>query len=276
MNIQSTLKLNNGVEIPRLGLGVFRSAPGSDTVNAVRFALEAGYRHIDTAAVYKNEESVGQAVAESGIAREDIFITTKLWTDDIRADRAEAAFDESLKKLKTDYVDLYLVHWPVRDKMLKSWQALEKIYQTGRVRAIGVSNFHEAHLAELLPHASIIPAINQMECHPSLSQLPLQQHCAKHGIAFEAWSPLGGSKGELFKDERIAAIGAKYNKSAAQTIIRWHLQRDIVVIPKSVNQSRIIENGDVFDFELTKDDMDELFALNQNHRFGLDPDSFKA
>lgn len=274
MDINTSKKLNNGVEIPFLGLGVFRSGAGNETVNAVRWAIEAGYRHIDTAAIYGNEESVGRGIIESGVSRDKIFLTTKLWNEDMRKGRQMEAFENSLKLLKTDYVDLYLIHWPVAGKYKESWKVLEELYKAGRVHAIGVSNFHKHHLDDLLADAKVLPAVNQVECHPLLSQEPLRAYCDKLNIAFEAWSPLGGGGGNLVNDGRLQKIGAKYNKSAAQVILRWDLQCGIITIPKSVHKDRIAANRDIYDFELTQDDMAAINAMNENKRHGADPENF--
>ena len=275
LNIRSTITLNNGVEIPRLGLGVFRAADGEETANAVRWALEAGYRHIDTAAVYRNEEGVGQGIRESGVPREEIFLTTKLWNDDMRAGRQREAFEESLVRLGVSYVDLYLIHWPVKTKYNESWQVMEQLYKEERIRAIGVSNFLEHHLEDLMCIATVVPAVNQVECHPRLSQKPLKAFCDTLGIRFESWSPLGGGReGNLTANPELAAIGAKYGKSAAQVILRWHLQHDFIVIPKSVRQERIVENGNLYDFSLSDADMAAIDAMNQDARVGSHPDTF--
>ncbi len=248
MDINTTKKLNNGVEIPYLGLGVFQCKDGDETVNAVRWAIEAGYRHIDTAAAYGNEKSVGQAIRQSGIDRKELFVTTKLLPDDMLQGTQMKAFEKSLKLLQLDYVDLYLIHWPVTGKTLESWKALEEIYKSGRARAIGVSNFVEHHLDKLLQDAKIVPAVNQVECHPHLSQQPLVAYCEKLGIAFEAWSPLGGTGGKLLDDPVLKKIAEKYGKSAAQVVLRWDLQRGIITIPKSTHQARIIANTDLYEF----------------------------
>lgn len=273
MNILSTLTLNNGVEMPQFGFGVFQSAVGRETYQAVLWALEAGYRHIDTAMIYGNEADVGQAIIDSGVPREKIFLTTKLWNEDMRQDRQEQAFQDSLKRLQVDYVDLYLIHWPVRGKYHESWKILEKLYATGKARAIGVSNFQISHLDTILADAQIVPAVNQIELHPQLTQEPLDAYCRSKGIAVQAWSPLGG--GVLLRDPTLAEIGAKYNKTTAQVILRWDLQRGIITIPKSVHQDRIISNTEVFDFELSAEDMDRISALNLDRRTGADPDTFK-
>lgn len=274
MDITSTEKLNNGVEIPRLGLGVYQSQNGAETTNAVLWAFETGYRHVDTAAIYGNEESVGRAIAKCGIPRKELFITTKLWNEDMRQGTQYVAFKHSLKLLQTDYIDLYLLHWPVRGTIKNSWKVLEELYRSGAIRAIGVSNFHEHHLDDLLSYAQVVPAVNQIECHPRLSQEPLRRYCQKHGIAVEAWSPLGGGGNVLVRDPLLTRIGAKYNKSPAQVMLRWDLQREIITIPKSVHKSRIIANAEIFDFELSEDDMAAIQSMNKDHRFGPNPDNF--
>ncbi|ATW26831.1 aldo/keto reductase [Candidatus Formimonas warabiya] len=274
MDIHTSKKLNNGVAIPFFGLGVFQSKAGDETAHAVRWAIEAGYRHIDTAAIYQNEESVRRGIVESGVPREQIFLTTKLWNGDMRKGRQREAFENSLKLLGTDYVDLYLIHWPVPGKYKKSWKVLEELYHSGRVRAIGVSNFHQHHLDDLLADAKVLPAVNQVECHPRLSQEPLMAYCQKLNIAFEAWSPLGGTGGDLLQDERLKKIGAKYHKTPAQVVLRWDLQRGMITIPKSVHQDRIIANTDIYDFELTPEDMAAINGMNENRRVGADPDNF--
>ncbi|MDL2229056.1 aldo/keto reductase [Treponema sp. OttesenSCG-928-L16] len=274
MDIRSSKKLNNGIDMPYLGLGVFRAENGDETYNAVKWALETGYRHIDTAAVYGNEESVGKAIAESGVPREELFITTKLWNEDMRQERQEKAFADSLKRLGLDYVDLYLIHWPVPDHYAGSYKVLEKLYKEGRMRAIGVSNFQQHHLDTLLKESSVVPAVNQIELHPLLKQQALLDYCTALNIAVTAWSPLGGTKADLPHDPVLTEIGKKYGKSAAQIIIRWNIQRDVIVIPKSSKQHRIKENADVFDFELTADDMARINAMNTNRRLGSDPDNF--
>jgi len=265
-----TKTLNNGVKIPVLGLGVFKS--GQNTKRAVEYAINIGYRHIDTAAVYGNEDQVGEAVKSAGINRKDIFITTKLWNDDMRNGTQRQAIEKSLELLKTDYIDLYLIHWPVKGKIAESWAVMEEYYTKGVLRAIGVSNFLESHLDELLSYASIIPAVNQVECSPFLTQEPLTEYCVKKGIAVEAWSPL--AKGVALTNEVILEIAKKYNKTAAQIIIRWHIQNDRIVIPKSVHEERILSNSLVDDFELTIEDMNRISALNENRRMGSDPNNF--
>jgi diketogulonate reductase-like aldo/keto reductase len=270
MNFLASKTLNNGVKIPMLGLGVYKSA--SRTKDAVRWALEAGYRHIDTAMMYNNEADVAAGIRESGVNRKDIFLTTKLWNDDMRQGKQREAFEKSLELLGTDYVDLYLIHWPVKDVYNESWRIMEELYKQGRARAIGVSNFQRYHLDDLLSNAEVVPAVNQIECHPYLTQQPLLDYCSDKGIAIQAWSPL--SRGLLFSDPTIVSLAEKYGKTAAQLIIRWHLQRDTIVFPKSIHKDRIIENANVFDFEICFEDMAAITALNQDRRIGADPDTF--
>lgn len=275
MTLQSTKTLNNGVEIPRLGLGVFQARDGEETATAVEAALGVGYRHIDTAAVYGNEEGVALGLRRAGVPRREVFLTTKLWNDDQRAGRQLAAFEESLRRLDTDYIDLYLIHWPVAGRIRESWRVLEGLYREGRVRAIGVSNFHGRHLEELMEEADVVPAVDQLECHPRLTQRPLRGECARRHIAFEAWSPLGGGgAGNLTRDETLMEIGARHGKSAAQVILRWQLQSDIITIPKSVHADRIAQNAELFDFSLSPQEMETIEAMNQNLRSGPDPEHF--
>ena len=273
MAIQSTIMLNNGTVIPQVGLGVFQTPDGSTTVQAVETALAAGYRHIDTAMIYGNEKSVGEGIRRSGVPRSDIFLTTKLWNDDIRAHRAPAAFEESLERLGVDYVDLYLIHWPA-DGWQQAWDDLQTIYASGRAKAIGVSNFQAHHIEELLKNSSVTPAVDQIESSPQFTNQELIDFLGTQGIAVEAWSPLGGTGGNLLTDPTLAEIGAQYGKSPAQTVIRWHIQRGIVVLPKSVHEERIRQNFDVFDFSLSDSDMAAINALNTGKRNGADPDTF--
>lgn len=275
-NLQDTVTLVNGVKIPWLGLGVFKVKEGSEVVDAVRTAIKYGYRSIDTAAIYKNEEGVGQGIKEglqeAGIAREDLFVTSKVWNADQGYDSTLEAYQTSLKKLDLDYLDLYLIHWPVKGKYKDTWRALERIYHEGRVRAIGVSNFHIHHLKDIFQDSTIKPMVNQVEFHPRLAQKELRAFCREQGIQFEAWSPL--MQGKLLDNPTLQKIADKYGKSIAQVIIRWDLQNGVVTIPKSIKEHRIIENSNVFDFELTKDDLEQIDALNQNQRVGSDPDNF--
>ncbi|MFJ5532696.1 aldo/keto reductase [Streptomyces sp. NPDC093261] len=266
--------LNNGVEMPQLGFGVWQ-VPDDEAESAVATALEAGYRSIDTAAIYGNEEGVGKAVAASGIPRQDLFITTKLWNSDHGYDSTLRAFDTSLEKLGLEYVDLYLIHWPLpsRGTFVETYKAFEKIYADGRAKAIGVSNFLPEHLRTLIKETSIIPAVDQIELHPHLQQHAAREYHAEQGIATEAWSPLGQGKG-LLEVPAIVAIAQKHNRTPAQVVLRWHLQLGNVVIPKSVTPSRIRENIDVFDFTLDTEDMAAISALNEDRRIGPDPATF--
>lgn len=266
--------LNNGVQMPQLGFGVFL-VPPAETTAAVDAALEAGYRSIDTAAIYGNETGVGRSLANAGVPRDELFVTTKLWNDDQGYDSAFAGFDTSLEKLGLDYVDLYLVHWPApgRDRYVETWRAFEKIYADGRARAVGVSNFQPAHLHRLLGETELVPAVNQIELHPWLPQGELRSVHAERGIATEAWSPLAKG-GDLLHDGSVVAIADRLEVSAAQVVLRWHLQLGTVVIPKSVTPARINENIQVFDFELTAADMVAIAALESGTRTGPDPDTF--
>ncbi|WP_329618580.1 aldo/keto reductase [Streptomyces sp. S465] len=270
------ITLNNGVRMPQLGFGVWQ-VPDDEARTAVGTALEAGYRSIDTAAIYGNEEGTGKALAASGIARDELFVTTKLWNADQGYDSTLRAFDTSLAKLGLDYVDLYLIHWPLPkvDKYLDTWKAFEKIYAEGRAKAIGLSNFHPAHIQRLLSETSIVPVIDQIELHPQLQQAELRAFNARHDIATEAWSPLGQGKG-LLADPTLATIAEKHGKSPAQVVLRWHLEIGNVVIPKSVTPSRIKENIDVFDFQLDAEDLSAIDSLEAGKRLGSDPETFNA
>ncbi|MFE9294598.1 aldo/keto reductase [Streptomyces niveus] len=272
-----SLTLNNGVDMPQLGFGVWQ-VPDDEAARAVGTALEAGYRSIDTAAIYGNEEGTGKAIGASGIARDELFVTTKLWNskqEPWTRDRVLRAFDESLSRLALDHVDLYLIHWPraVRTDYLTIWRAFEEIAQSGRARAVGVSNFQPAHLRRLLDETSLVPAVNQVELHPQFQQSEVRAINAEHGIVTEAWSPLGSGKG-LLEVPTVLAIARKHERTAAQIVLRWHLQLGNVVIPKSVTPSRIVENFDVFGFELDPEDLAALAALDSGTRLGDDPDTY--
>ncbi|WP_308295056.1 aldo/keto reductase [Streptomyces sp. NK08204] len=266
--------LNNGVEMPQLGFGVWQ-VPDDEAEQAVATALEAGYRSIDTAAIYGNEAGTGKAIAASGLPREDVFVTTKLWNSDQGYDSTLRAFDASLRKLGLEYVDLYLIHWPLpsRDTYLETYKAFEKLYSDGRVRAIGVSNFLPEYLERLIAGTSVIPAVNQIELHPHLQQHAAREFHAEQGIRTEAWSPLGQGKG-LLEVPAIVAIAQKHNRTPAQIVLRWHIQLGNLVIPKSVTPSRIRENIDVFDFSLDTEDLAAISALNEDRRIGPDPATF--
>lgn len=273
-NLQSTTTLHNGVKMPYLGLGVFKVEDGEEVVNSVKAALEIGYKSIDTAAIYGNEEGVGKAIAEANIPRDELFITTKVWNSKQGYESTLAAFEESMEKLGLDYLDLYLIHWPVPEqgKYLDTWKALEKLYKDGRIRAIGVSNFKIHHLEDIIENCEVKPMVNQVEYHPRLNQKELHEFCKKSQIQLEAWSPL--MQGKLLDEPALVEIASKYNKSTAQVILRWDLQNDVITIPKSVKPHRIAENADIFDFELSQDDMEKINALNQDKRIGPDPDEF--
>ncbi|CAM5490895.1 oxidoreductase [Streptomyces narbonensis] len=269
-----SLTLNNGVPMPQLGFGVWQ-VPDDEAATAVATALEAGYRSIDTAAIYQNERGTGQAVAASGIPREELFVTTKLWNSEQGYDATMRAFDASLEKLGLDHVDLYLIHWPLpsKDTYVDTYRAFEKIHADGRARAIGVSNFLPEHLDRLIGETSVVPAVNQIELHPQLQQSASREAHARHGIATEAWSPLGQGKG-ILEVPAILAIARKHGRTPAQVVLRWHLQLGNVVIPKSVTPSRIRENIDVFDFTLDPEDLAAIAALDENRRIGPDPAEF--
>jgi 2,5-diketo-D-gluconate reductase A len=269
-----SISLNNGVAMPQLGFGVWQ-VPDDEAAKAVATALEAGYRSIDTAAIYENEAGTGRAVAASGIPREELFITTKLWNSDQGYDSSLRAFDASLDKLGLDYIDLYLIHWPLPSKnaYVETYKAFEKIYADGRAKAIGVSNFLPEHLERLIGETSVVPAVNQIELHPQLQQGELRAFHDRHGIRTEDWSPLGQGKG-LLEVPTVVAVAQKHGRTPAQVVLRWHLQIGNVVIPKSVTPSRIKENLDVFDFELDADDLAAFAALDEGKRLGPDPATF--
>jgi len=271
-NMNDAAVLNNGVKMPWLGFGVYQMRDGAEVEESVGAAIETGYRSIDTAAAYNNERGVGRALAESGISRNDIFLTTKVWNSNQGYDSALRAFDESLERLGTDYVDLYLIHWPVKGRFVQTWRALERIYAEKRARTIGVSNFHIHHLEELLGESEIVPAVNQVEFHPFLLQSDLRAFCRERSIQYEAWSPL--MQGTALRDKTVRKIAKKYGKSAAQIIIRWDIQHEVVTIPKSVHSERIEENSRVFDFEISNEDMVRLDGLDAGKRIGPDPDNF--
>lgn len=269
--------LNNGIEMPRLGLGVFRVKDSSELINAVKLAIKNGYRSIDGAAVYENEEAMGegirQGIKETGISREDLFITSKVWNSELGYESTIAAYEASLKRLGVDYLDLYLIHWPVKGKYKEAWKALEYLYKEGRVKSIGVSNFQVHHLQDLLGDAEIKPVINQIEFHPYLTQQKVREFCKENEIQVEAWSPLMAGNG-LLENEILKEIAEKYNKTVAQVVLRWDLQSQVVTIPKSTNESRLIENIDIFDFNLSNEDVAKIDSLNKDLRVGPDPDNF--
>ncbi len=270
LSIAGTTRLNDGRDMPMFGLGVWK-ASDEDAADAVEHALRSGYRHVDTAALYRNERGVGEGLRRSGVAREDVWITTKLWNDDIRSGEARAGLEKCLGKLGLEYVDLFLLHWPVTGG-LAAWKELEKLRNEGLARSIGVSNYQVGHLEELMEHAAVAPAVNQIEWHPYLQQDALVARCRALGIAVEGWSPL--MQGRFGEEPTFAEIGKAHRKTGAQVLIRWALQRDVITIPKSVTPSRIEENCTVFDFALSEDEMKTIDALDRDYRFGPDPNNF--
>ncbi len=255
-----TVKLNNGVEMPILGLGVFRVSDPQVCEDSVYEAIKAGYRLIDTAAAYENEEAVGRGIKKSGVDRQELFVTTKLWIQDAGYESTKAAYAKSLKKLQLDYLDLYLIHQPFGD-IYGSWKAMEELYKEGKIRAIGVSNFYPDRLADLMVHNEIVPAVNQIETHPYWQQIEAHQYLKANNIQIQSWSPFAQDN-KIFEQDLLKGIAEKYQRSVAQIILRWLTQRDIVVIPKSVNKDRIIQNFNIFDFELSSDDMDAIKTLD--------------
>ena len=271
-DIRSCVRLHNGVQMPWLGFGTFQIPDGEDVERSVLWALEAGYRSIDTAAMYRNEAGVGRALKASGIPRDEIFLTTKVANDNQGYDPTLEAFEHSLKLLDVDYVDLYLIHRAVKGKFPDTWRAMEVIYQSGRARAVGVSNFLIHHLETLRQTSDLTPMVNQIEYHPLLTEVELLQYCEQREIVPTAWSPL--MRGQIFENEVIRQLAQKYKKTMAQIVLRWDLQHGVVTIPKSVHQERIIENAGLFDFSLTEEDMLLIDALNQDHRISTHPDNY--
>ncbi|KRL55788.1 aldo/keto reductase [Furfurilactobacillus rossiae] len=264
------LTLNNGQKIPQLGLGVFLVQDATDLKRSVADALKDGYRHFDTAAIYHNEAWVGEALAESDVKREDLFITSKVWDSNTTYDETIAAFKESLKKLQTDYLDLYLIHWP-SEGYTEKWRAMEDLYNDGKIKSIGVSNFEKPHLDKLLASAKVKPAVDQIETHPYFQQKELHDYLTSLNIAHEAWGPLGQGKSGVMEDATLKQIADAHKKSVAQVILRWHLQRNIIVIPKSIHAERIAQNIDVFDFKLSDDEMNAIAGIDKNRRGSEDP-----
>lgn len=263
-DIQGTFQLHNGVAMPYLGLGVYLANNDQEVVDAIHWALDKGYRHIDTASIYKNEEGVGRAIKESTIPREDIFVVSKVWNADQGFESTLKAFEDSLNRLQLDYLDLYLIHWPVQGKYVDTWKALEKLYQEKKIRAIGVSNFMKHHLEDLMEHTTIVPMVNQMEFHPHLVQQDLVDFCEHHKIQYEAWSPM--MQGKIFELSILDDFAKKYQKTVAQIVLRWNLQKGVITIPKSVKKERIESNADLFDFELSQEDVRRIDALDKNLR----------
>ncbi len=270
-----TKRLNNGMHIPQIGLGVFKVEDGREVEETIDIAFKAGYRSIDTAAIYRNEEGVGRAIAYSGIPREELFITSKVWNDDQGYDSTLRAFDESLQRLGLDYLDMYLIHWPkpANHKIKDTWRAMELLYKKGRVRTIGTSNFKPLHIEELLASAVTVPAVNQIELHPLFTQLETRAYCEEKGIAIESYSPLMQG-GDILKNKTISGIANAHGKEPAQVILRWHIQSGFIVIPKSVTPERIQSNINIFNFELSDAEMKRIDKLNQERRIGPDPDTF--
>lgn len=272
-----SITLNNGIKMPSLGIGVYKAENHSELVNAMKVAIKNGYRCFDGAAIYGNEEAMGEGIREgikeAGISREDIFITSKVWNADLGYESAIAAYEASLARLGVDYLDLYLIHWPVKGKYKEAWRALEYLYKEGRVKSIGVSNFQVHHLEDLLTDATVKPVINQIEFHPYLTQQKVREFCKENQIQVEAWSPLMAGNG-LLEDETLKEIATKYNKTVAQVVLRWDVQSHVVTIPKSTNENRIIENINIFDFNLSDEDMEKINGLNKDLRIGPDPDNF--
>ncbi|MDX1769148.1 aldo/keto reductase [Arenibacter troitsensis] len=271
-DLKGTFRLHNGVDMPYFGLGVYLSEDGKEVTNAVKWALQDGYRHIDTASIYNNEEGVGLGIRESGVDRKDIFVVSKVWNSDQGYESTIRAYESSLERLNLDYLDLYLVHWPVKGKYKETWRAMEYLYKHKGVRAIGVSNFLQHHLEDLIAASEIVPMVNQMEFHPYLVQQDLIDFCHKNTIQYEAWSPL--MQGHIFELEIMKDLAAKYKKSIAQIVLRWDLQKGVITIPKSAKKDRIRANADIFDFELAPEDVKKLENLDRGKRFGPDPDNF--
>lgn len=264
-----TVILNNGVEMPILGFGVYQMNDLTECEESVFEAIQAGYRLIDTAAAYMNEEAVGRAIKRSGVAREDLFITTKLWIQDASYESAKKAFHTSLEKLGLDYLDLYLIHQPYGD-VYGAWRAMEELYEEGKIRAIGISNFTPDRVMDFICHQKIVPAVNQIETHPFCQQIETQQFLKENGIQIESWAPFAEGKNDLFNNQTLKTIARKHNKSIAQVVLRWLIQRDVVVIPKSVHKERIIENIQVFDFDLTQDEMKLIATLDTKSSIFID------
>ncbi|WP_404337065.1 aldo/keto reductase [Planococcus rifietoensis] len=274
LTIESTKTLHNGVEMPRFGLGVYKMTDKEAAVEAMVKAIQTGYKAIDTATVYDNEAEVGEAIRAGGVPREELFITSKVWNTDQGYDQTLRAFEASLKRLDMDYLDLYLTHWAIPETFEETYRAIERLYDEKLIRAAGVSNHQQHHLEKILAKANTKPMVNQIELHPQLTQESLREFCAAQDIAVTSWSPL--ARGRLLEDPVLSEIGEKHGKSIAQTIIRWHLQNDLIVIPKSVTPSRIVENADVFDFELSEEEIKQISALNQDWRSGTHPDEIKV
>ena len=272
LKFEDCAELNNGVKIPWLGFGVFEVPEGEEVIQSVLWALEAGYRSIDTAKIYRNEEGVGNAIKQSGIPREEIFVTTKVWNRDQGYQSTLDAFDASLKRLQLDYLDLYLIHWPVKGKYVETWRAMETIYKSGKCRSVGVGNFMIPNLEDLKASSELVPAVNQVEYHPYLQSPELYEYSKQHGTVLEAWAPI--MKGQVMQVPELIAIGEKYGKSPVQVTLRWVLQKGVIAIPKSVHRERIFSNKDIYDFELSAEDMQVITGLDRGYRTGPDPFNF--
>ena len=272
LKFEDCAELNNGVKIPWLGFGVFEVPEGEEVIQSVLWALEAGYRSIDTAKVYRNEEGVGKALKQSGVPREEIFVTTKVWNRDQGYQSTLDAFDASLKRLQLDYLDLYLIHWPVKGKYVETWRAMETLYKSGKCRSVGVSNYMIPNLEDLKASSDLVPAVNQIEYHPYLQSPELYEYCKQHGTVLEAWAPI--MKGQVMQVPELIAIGEKYGKTPVQVSLRWILQKGVIAIPKSVHRERIFSNKDIYDFELSAEDMQVIAGLDRGYRTGPDPFNF--
>jgi len=272
LKFEDCAELNNGVKIPWLGFGVFEVPEGEEVIQSVLWALEAGYRSIDTAKIYRNEEGVGKAIKQSGVPREEIFVTTKVWNRDQGYQSTLAAFDASLKRLQLETLDLYLIHWPVKGKYVETWRAMETIYKSGKCRSVGVSNFMIPNLEDLKASSELVPAVNQVEYHPYLQSPELYEYCKQHGTMLEAWAPI--MKGQVMQVPELIAIGEKYGKTPVQVSLRWVLQKGVIAIPKSVHRERIFSNKDIYDFELSAEDMQVIAGLDRGYRTGPDPFNF--
>ena len=271
-DLQGSFELHNGVQMPYFGLGVYLAKDGEEVSNAVKVALNHGYRHVDTASIYNNEVGVGVGIKESDVDRKDVFVVSKVWNSDQGYDSTLKAFDASLERLGLDYLDLYLIHWPKGERSKETWKAMERMYREKRVRAIGVSNFMQHHLEDVLTDAEIVPMVNQMEFHPYLVQQDLVSFCKSKGIQYEAWSPM--MQGNIFDLPILKQMAEKYAKTVAQVVLRWDLQKGVVTIPKSSKPERIVSNADLFDFELSSEDVQILDNLDRGKRFGPDPNNF--
>lgn len=272
LKFEDCAELNNGVKIPWLGFGVFEVPEGEEVIQSVLWALEAGFRSIDTAMIYRNEEGVGKAIKQSGVPREEIFVTTKVWNRDQGYQSTLDAFDASLKRLQLDYLDLYLIHWPVKGKYVETWRAMETLYKSGKCRSVGVSNFMIPNLEDLKASSDLVPAVNQIEYHPYLQSPELYEYCKQHGTMLEAWAPI--MKGQVMQVPELIAIGEKYGKTPVQVSLRWILQKGVIAIPKSVHRERIFSNKDIYDFELSAEDMQVIAGLDRGYRTGPDPFNF--